>query len=364
MSMPTDSYLYYNINVNNPKTSDENILAQFDESRVSPILMNPSQYELSIVRFEVPTSTIPIMIWPGDDVYKVSISWRNQIVESFVTYAGTGEIPVYGDKFAMYNYEDLCLSVNIALSDCFDQLVALFPGPLPTPDFALYATSPPYLTFVPETNLFIFTVPYQTSNYDAEVNPVDHWSIDNTNIANEIGVFFSKSMKNILKSFPWVTNNDPDIFYQLVIRDTTTNIINIPGIADLQYRIIQNYSTLPSLNTLSDLLFRTSRVPVASEMLGTQIDRTISVLTDFKTFSDAYDSNKVQFFASGNLRYYPLKTDSPLRGIDVQVYWVDDELNEWPLYLAAGETMTIKIQFRKRKEVVFSEIMYDSTLSY
>ncbi len=365
MTSPNDSYLYYNININNPSSSNNNIPAEFDETRVQPILTNPSLYELSIVRFEVPTSLIPILFWPGNDVHKVSMSWNGVLAESFVSFNGNGSTPLYGKKLAIYNYQNICDAINLALFECFDDLVTAFPGPLPAPDFALYALRAPKLVFDPITQLFTFQVPFNTRTYGAEIDPIRHWSIQNPDIPNLIGVFFSQSLGDILKSFDWFTDNDPDTYYQLAIKETFNNISTDQYI-NTQYlmNMTQSYATLASINDFADLYFQTNKIPVGAEMLGAQTNKTISILTDFKTFSDAYDGNNIQFFATGPLRYYPLKSNHELKNMDLKIFWVDKDLNQYPLYIAPGETVSVKIQLRRKKAVILAEVMYEDDKSY
>ena len=74
----SDDNIYYNVTIKKNDTNGGKAI--FSENRVEPIVDNPSDYELAVVRFSVPAVNIPIMYFdsePGklDKDFKVSMTY-------------------------------------------------------------------------------------------------------------------------------------------------------------------------------------------------------------------------------------------------------------------------------------------------
>ena len=359
-------YQYYNIRIfNDPvKSNNKPIIASFDETRVTPILDNPNEYEMSIVRFAVPTNTIPILIWPGDDYFKVSLEWRGVTKSAFLTFNGQG-LKLYGK--AIYHYQEICDAVNKAFVDVFNELVAEFPGPLPAPDWALYAYKPPIFVYSQSLKQFQFIIQYETPDYSTPpdaLNEVEHWSSVNPPIdpLNEIKVFFNRNFDTLITAFQVIGDtDDPDNikFFKLVIQNTRNNIIQTDLTDPLTkvYTMNQSFSNLAVINDFENLIFRTSLIPIVNEFLGTQTNSTRQILTDFVPTPESYDASKLVFYPQGPLRYYPLITNSEFRSTDLQLFWLNKAGSEFPLYLLPNRQITVKIQFRRKPAIVLDDIL-------
>lgn len=66
--------IYYNIRVS--VKGNPNKIAEFNETRVEPILNNPSSYELAVERFYIPSLEIPVMLWK-DNYWSLTLSYDN-----------------------------------------------------------------------------------------------------------------------------------------------------------------------------------------------------------------------------------------------------------------------------------------------
>lgn len=357
------SYLYYNVEIFND--TDNFKLARFDETRVLPILSNPSNYELSIIRFKIPARTIPILIWKGDDVYKVTFRWRGVDVSSFLTLPPFNGVPEYGN--AIYSYQSFLDSMNKSFADCYNQLIALFPGPLPgVQDWQLYTVIPPVMTFDNVTKFFSIDFIYLTPSYENPPTPIlstGNWTdapfpLDPLNI---ISIYFNEALGSLMRGFRYeLDTSNIDKYYKLVVHNNNNNI-SFNG-SDFFITTPQDYTILTSFNDLDDIVFRTNKIPVANEMIGAQRNILQQILTDFEVTESDFDSSNIQFFAVGPLRYYPLMSNSELRTMDLQVYWKSKSGQEFPLFLAPGEKLTVKIQFRKVPSIVLKEVLEDQSI--
>lgn len=348
-------YLYYNIEIyNDPvENNNESILAKFSETRVTPILEHANLYDLSVVRFSVPSNQIPIFIWPGDDVYKISLEWRGVIVSSYLKFISTN----LGTPDSIFTYQTICDIINVSLLDVWEQMKILFPGTLPgDPDFKLFTKSPPKWIYDPSLKVFLLRTPYDTEPYNDNVNPVStlgHWKSneDQNDPLNNIKLYFNKACVRFVTGFQITAGpNINDLRYQMVIKNNYNNIaFDTPG-SDLNliYNVPQSYSTTSYINDMDDLIFRTNRIPLTYELLGTQTNNFQSIMTDFNILKSEFTSDDIQYFPSGPLRYYPLYGHDVLKTIDLQIYWRSGSGQEYPVIISPGDRATVKIQFRKR----------------
>jgi hypothetical protein len=83
----TSTHTYYNISIYNPTKLYKP--AVFYETRNEPILHNPSEHYMSVVRVDCPTIAIPIFIYPGDWKQSGNIFTPTNETKSGVTYAVT-----------------------------------------------------------------------------------------------------------------------------------------------------------------------------------------------------------------------------------------------------------------------------------
>lgn len=356
------SYLYYNIDIAN-ETNDQFKLARFDETRTVPILDVAQDYELSIVRFKVPTSTIPKMVWPGNDIFKITMTWRGVTKSAFLINTAL-TVPLYNEPVT-FSYQNICDIFNVAMKDIYDQFAATFPGPFPpNPDWIQYTFERPFLLFNPDTLKFEFRVLYETPNYTdppAATKSFGNWSRNPTDPSNRIDLFFNESLGNLLKNFYYNYNiASVDERFLFIIENYNNNIIDYVGIiTEKVYLFKQEIVSLSSINDFQSLIFRTVTVPVEYELIGSQRNILSRILTDFDVDNSDLETDYILYFPQGPLRYYPLNSTSELRNFDVQVFWKDRFGNEFPLYLAPRDTLSIKIQFRKISAIVLKDVLED-----
>ena len=55
------THIYYNIRINSDIT--DRVLATFNVNRVQPVLDNPSNYEISVVRYSLPLTSVPLIVF-------------------------------------------------------------------------------------------------------------------------------------------------------------------------------------------------------------------------------------------------------------------------------------------------------------
>lgn len=357
------SYYYYNVEIFNDTNNFK--LARFTETRVVPILTKPNDYELSIIRFKVPSQAIPILVWPGDNVFKVTFTWQGQETFAFLNLPPNIGVPEYGN--AIYNYQEFVDSLNAAFANCYNQMSILFPGPWPTsPEWNLFTEQSPIMIYDNVTKFFSIQFPWITPNYTDPIVPSQisfgNWTTTpQSGPSNQIKIFFNEKLGSLLRGFRYNLDlSDNDKYYNLVVQDNKNNLTNVSS--DIILTMPQDYTILNSFNDLDDIVFRTNSVPVTNEMIGAQRNILQQILTDFEVTESDFDSSNIQFFAIGPLRYYPLNSNSEMRTLDLQVFWKNKSGLEFPLFIAPGQKLTVKIQFRKVPSIVLKEVLEDQNI--
>lgn len=125
------------------------------------------------------------------------------------------------------------------------------------------------------------------------------------------------------------------------------------------YQIEQSFSKLYTMAFVKNIYFTTNSIPVANEYIKKTISDTFSsgnvsyekIITDLEPAYVGAADNR------GNLIYNPtaeyrminLKSQTPLRSIDVNVRYRSNSGETYQLFLSRGQTCSIKLLFRSRK---------------
>ena len=342
-----DENVYYNIVIenNSPKDIDQALVpALFSENRVQPILDNPCDYELAVVRFSVPAYTIPIMFFRNDEgdykdeFYSVTLSYdghdENERLQFIPNDDGT---PLYG-KPAIWFYQELLDSLNNALALAFTNMKLAKPASPPT--------EAPFMTFDPVTQLFSF---YAEKLYDINGAPT-------------IEIFFNPIL---FKLFSTLRANERDIAvkpyyeknFQIVVSDDKLNSSTYNG--KDYYIMKQSNDTLYLWNDFQSIVFETNTIPINPEFLPSQNNVIRRIITDFEPLSDTPSHQVVQYYPQGPLRYYYLKSNYPINAIDMRVLWGDTRRKTYPVLLTTTDILTCKLLFRKKGDRILHNLLRD-----
>jgi hypothetical protein len=332
VNLDDDDNIYYNIRItNNEDTAKQAI---FSENRVEPILENPSEYELAVVRFSVPALFIPIFLWKTPTPFSVYMRYDGALIEQeleFIERANNPKNPPYGE--AVWNYQQFIDIINEALKKCWDSMVALKPLQ-PT-------TEPPYLTFDAKTQL-------------CSINAEQLYD-DST---DTIQIFFSKRLFVLFPSFEeYVETITPTLtIYRMRIKNNKNNEKTING-SDY-YVMEQEYPTLFLWNDFTTIVFETDSIPIEPEFLPSQTNVVRRLLTDFEPLSDINNRQTFQYFPQGKVRYYDMKSSYPMKRVDLRVYWETKDGAVYPIYLGETDVLTMKILFRKKPALQIEQALY------
>lgn len=322
------NHIYYNASI----FADDNKFrtnANFSVNRVQEIVDLPDDFELSIVRFKIPRTTVPMLFFKDNYWYVTLKIGTDVYTEPLVFIPNTDNVEL---RNAYYTHQEFVDSVNNAFGLAFQNL---------NNNHAIVSDFQPVMTYDPITKLFNIEV---QQNY----------------ISDGIEIIFNSNIMNLFSSFQnyFLTGNG-ELNYRIIIADRITNIGSLNG--QLSYNLLQDFPTEASLSMLQSIRIETSSIPIVRELDGSQKDISSSLLTDFNASSSSYDTSDLQYFPQGPLRYLDLSSKYPLNQIDFSIFYVTKDNEKILLQLNKNESLNIKFLFRRKiekriKSFVMSEI--------
>lgn len=316
MNKKDKNHIYYNIKIQADDELDLKPLS-FSETRVDAILDNPLDYEIAVERFKLPLINLPIFIWVPNK-FSVKMTYDGaEVTEILQFIPNTTGTDIYGDS--IWNYQELLDSLNNALGLAYTALKILKPAAPPT--------EAPFMTFNADTGLM-------------------SWNIEQL-YSDTTKVFLNQPLYFLFVSFH---NMEQDFlgerWYNLLARDNFNNTATINGKA--YYSTLQEYRTIALWGDLESVTFQTQSIPVSAENLPSQKDITRNVLTDFEPQIEINNRQSLQYYPQGPLRWYDLKGTTPLRTIDLKVYWQNKNGKQYVMYINNENYFSMKILFRKK----------------
>jgi hypothetical protein len=324
--------IYYNVKIDG--VGERENTARFSETRVQAVLENPTEYELAVVRFSVPSRIVPIMFFrDGNPANGYTPEQRYTVTMSFDGVDETIQLshiitelpkPLYGQP-TIWTYASFIQSLNQALIECFANLKALKPAAPPT--------APPFMSYFQTSERFSLYAPIE---YDTDGPPT-------------IDLYFNPELERLFDSMQIIYNRDePDAKrFKYIIRSNNLNLTTHLG--NPYYIMYQDSTSLFLWNEIQSLQFETNSIPVNPEYLSSQKNIIRRVITDFEPASNAPSAQVIQYFPQGPLRFYDLNSSYPLKQIDLNVSWIDRKGITRPIYVREEDPLTVKLRFRKKK---------------
>ena len=405
-------HLYYNMTIINSDITDgtdPNVV--FTETRESPLLQNPMEYNFSIVRFDMngPNKDLPLFMPrievgqsnPNLTVYQITLRVAYSYVWGGTPYTGTltstpasGKIiwtpeitdPVLApvppppttvqDVQSRYywatTYSHWLQCVNDAYQSAWNNLNTQFLAVVGNPGVSL-TTKPPFMTYNPTDNLFtIYADRYGFGdNGTASANRTSAGTTADENFS----LFFNTNLNGLFTNFKNLFVNQPNgLAYQIMIQNIKwQNILQVnsppaPLSQAASYWILnQDYESTSSLwSPVDSIVFTTSLIPLVFEqsaepvVFGASNTGSVSgvqanftpIITD-TSLALTSASGYREFFQYAPTAEYRLsnfvRSSSPLQQVQVSVFW-KNRLNGqlYPLQMYNSSSVSIKMLFRRR----------------
>ena len=303
------------------------VYAKFSEVRTQAIVDDPSKYHLSVVRFAIDTSNIPLMYVPTTDKVSANPQTIFYISTKNRTSGATAQQPI------VWIPQDQTAQIGT------DGYYAL--------------TSVNYFLSLLNTAVVSSLVPLGLASANA---PVFSYSADTQRIScafisgftGSFDLYLSPQLAGVLPNFSSVLTS---IGYKLVVPSTGGTIT-------------QEVPNLQGFNALKTLTLISHTLPILAEGISAPTTAGLSysgnsggnatslILTDFIPQTQVgYESTRqrwVFYTPSSEYRLIDLISTKPLLSIDLQVYWTDTYGVMRALTLPPNTTCSVKLMFRRK----------------
>lgn len=352
---------------------------QYYDQRQSDILKNPCDYFLSIIRFRLPASDIPVLLFQTTiqqyfPAIPTSLSPNYGIYTFTLTYAGAPvpevqqpvifvtqelQVPVpppvsisspqqKTPYYYVYNYKHMVDMMNTCLTSI---LATMFAGPPPF--------FPPYFIYDPDTKLISLIAPR------SQVQP-----------GGLLHIYCNFPMGNLIYAIKLIHQPLPIINgkeFEIPITLTQDNLYFPPGVtspattpppspgASDYVKLQAEYVNYVEWDPLKKIVITTS-MPILQEGLSASNNFNsininsassayLSILTDFIPDTNGQPgliSTQFNYLPTAEYRLISFNSTKPLSEIKFDVYWSDYTNTLYPFFILPGGNVDIKFLFRKK----------------
>lgn len=323
------AHVYYNARLYNQIDSTSSLEADFFETRVNEIVCGDlSDYELSIIRLNVPTDNLPIFFFSEiADAYVVTLEFAGFPESVTVQFVSQN---TFNPNFrGVFNFQHMVDMINTAFATAFADLNAAA-GPFPT------ATLPPVMYYDPiEERVYL--------------------EIQSAYIADGIDLYFNYTLFRFLQGLDIIFHGYNNANYkdiQLVIQDNGNNVVS-PGLLrfDTEYANLKNWFEFPNI------VITTNTIPIDYEYINSNdpnnagVDTQLPILTDFINTRDI-DTLRSDYIYEQIGPYKWIDLNSPsnqgLRKIQFRIFTQTRDGALRSVSISPDRSVTMKFLFRRK----------------
>jgi len=369
--------VYYDVLISNLNSQDVVApVAYYNETRNTPFLQQPELYYMSIIRFSLDSTTLPVFrpviqansTNVNKTIYSITLQYSPNNVryfesQQFIIYAPQNVVatvpsaPAFNPKkvqnnntayYDIYSYQYFIFLINNTFTTAYADLNAkVIAGGFPA-----IGAHAPIMTFDTSSSIAILNSQYP---YYSQAT------------AHPVNIFFNPSLIQLFSSFPATLQSytdDTGKNYQIetdtfggssILQAFPTSAAPWAGGA---IQTIQEYSTVANWTPISAIVFTSNTLPIVPNQVGEPeiiVDgisfntggnnaNIAQIITDFISDSGIYKPNIV-YQPSAQYRYIEMLGNRPVYNLDVGVFYRDRMGEMFPVRLAAGSTITIKFLF-------------------
>jgi hypothetical protein len=398
--------IYVNLQVNNPPEAIQPVPANYSEYRTQPLLEDGANYKMAITNLYAPGTSIPLFnfvneISTGVPKYTVTLTMTQDVGGAAPPPGLVSTVPIVfipykvndydQTKVFVYTFNQLVLMVNDGFERAYNQLVTLYGEPA----WAAAVTAgqlpgqPPKIVFNPETQLFSIVVPFL---YNADMNnsePLEptagipfiaismNWNTfnwfqnlpavafsylygpnppQNPQYDNVVLRIYNTGRPNSLNPFqfysPTYTHATPTS--PPPAPPTAKNAGSFWAFPQYQgdvawaYQIEQQDQSLDNISTVRSIVVR-SQMPVRAEFINSTNNSTsvslVNVLADFSV--SLTQGSPILYTPEPVFRYIDILSNF-VNQLNYQIYWADQNGDEYPVMVNPGETVEMKLVFTRK----------------
>jgi len=359
--------VYYDVQISNyVSSSTPPTILRFTETRVTPFLINPQDYTLSIIRFQIDTSSLPIFAPeiavnqpdPNFTIYSITLEYHGHVCQQFMEFVPQDisiDIPPSPNPLAdnstgyynIFSYQYVIGLVNNTFTQVFNALTtAVGAMNMPTPNA-------PFLSWDTTNNIAIINA--DLAGFASGEDP--------------IGIYFNNAMFNLFSSFMAIYegfNVIQGMNKHILISNNQagSNTIQLPIDANpstptyTAIQMSQEYSTIALWNPISSIIFTSNTLPIVPSNLGNPLlfyDSSLNIGTSsganyaqIITDMVAVDTYKPSLVFEP---YFPREIDlignGELRTIDINCFYKSKLGVLQPFILNSGCSASLKLMFSR-----------------
>ena len=371
--------IYYNVSIPHNdliSVAGSPTPANFSEARDEPLFKGkPCEWNMSVIRFTVPTSYIPIQYFPVEEDLITPANPNKSIYSITLTYLGVDYVqnlewitqdngvpvpppptgvterefqynPTYLEYYALYSLNHFCALINNAINTCFTtNVLPLLPAP---PVGTAYAS--PYFSYDGSDRLF--TLHTQNTFLDTTVNNVELWM--NTYLNENFDTSFDVAYE------PFTAPLGKNVRYVILDRGIQKKIADATAPDGFIYQQEQEFDSTGQIQSFTSLVIRSTSLPINNEALTLQPragqrngsgigSGSESIISDFEV--DLGTGRNLKSFLHYNptaeYRRINMNGETPIQRIDISILWKDNYDNLYPVLIPAHDIATIKILFEE-----------------
>jgi len=339
-----DSHIYLNLSIHNDsKTND--IKAFFQRTFDEIILEDPSQYEMSVIRFSLDGMDIPILNLRN--FLQTGSSTNTSLIIRFVYNNINYDLPVvwspFGPtidderKYYLYDYDQLCSLMNTTFQN-LTTLVNSAGGSI---------SQSPQISYNPQIQRFTLYA---------------EKAVFSDGIIGGVQIWFQQLLYDLFQSLPFNSFSSGGFIKLKIDRvlnplsNTTVDNSKTIGIVD-NWAMIQNYNTLSQQNTAQTIVIQ-SDLPIINEYINSvgqssQLGLTtiqLPIVSDFIIDPEnGFEMFRtISYVPTAEYRMIDMVNSSPLNKISLNFFWQDKQGILHPLDISPLRTISVKILFRRK----------------
>jgi hypothetical protein len=346
-----DSHIYLDINVRGSElgnTTDYGRQAVYSATKTQPLIANPEKYHLSVDRFSISGRYLPIYIFDPVAPPAVWLEYDGFSVKTdfvFVFRATNPPNPAvvpFNQYYYVYDIEHFCTMMNTAFATAFTALGALVALPV--------GSVAPFIVWNESQQLASLYA--QDAHYDiADPTPIK--------------IFWNTTVNETIMFMPFIYDSSDKWQVRMTYYYNNRETRSAPASPTGDFLFCKQQAVgAKGFNCIRSIIFTSTSIPVASTYtnvntqsangnLKTNDDtNSMAILIDYKidpTFPMSQRTDLL-YVAGDNTRKLDLIGNTPLRNININVYWVDTHGNIYPLVVGRNEELNVKLLFTKKTQ--------------
>ena len=301
--------LNYNLEYTNNTNTDQPL--KFNTNLDVPFIKDPSEYQMTIIRFNFSNFSTPIFIFK-DNTYAFTMSYGSNSATVYVSWISRDSTT---SEHHVYELQHMVDMMNNCLNLCWTQLNSL--SLLPTSD-----------------------VPYFILN-DGIIAYVANKTYYNTALPTPIKVYCNNALFKFIQGIPVSYSGTSNQEYQLLLYDTHDNTYNTN-----YYIMTQETNNFGNCTDLDSIVL-TSSMPIQQEYIGS--GSPIQIVTDFvPIISSQTYYDPITYTAVFPYRNVDMNGHIPLSNINITVYWKSKDGTLHQFYVSSNTTSSVKLMFETK----------------